>query len=282
MGTKISELPEVYIADSNDYFVIQRSDSNKKINVLNLSKALGGSSNTEIDLSNYATISDLNGKVDKVTGKSLVLDTEISKIHEHTNKTVLDSITDNKISEWNNKSNFTGSYNDLIDKPTIPTKVSQLTNDSNYTTQTYVQNKIAEAALNGGEVDLSNYVTKELGNASQITFTDGQTFQAKLDAGTLKGAKGDTGAKGQDGLTTKISMNGTTYTHVGGTITLPNCATQSYVIDKINEALSQGGGNISVSYDEVNEELTFSSTITDNMITYDEAEESLMIGGITD
>ena len=72
-------------------------------------------------------------------------------------------------------------------------------------------------------------------------------------------------------------MNGTTYTHVGGTITLPNCATQSYVIEKINEALSQGGGNISVSYDEINEELTFSSTTSDE---YNETEESLIIGGI--
>ena len=95
-----------------------------------------------------------------------------------------------------------------------------------------------------------------------------------LNLGIPKGDKGD---KGQDGLTTRISMNGTTYTHVGGTITLPNCATQSYVIEKINEALSQGGGNISVSYDEINEELTFSSTTSDE---YNETEESLIIGGI--
>lgn len=31
--------------------------------------------------------------------------------------------------------------------------------------------------------------------ASQVKFADGQTFQQKLDAGTLKGEKGDTGAK---------------------------------------------------------------------------------------
>lgn len=92
----------------------------------------------------------------------------------------------------------------------------------------------------GGEVDLSGYVTKETGNASQITFADGQTFQAKLDAGTLKGDKGDkgdageqgpqgpqgpAGANGADGLTTSISVNGTTYTQVDGLITLPNYPT---------------------------------------------------------
>lgn len=32
---------------------------------------------------------------------------------------------------------FSGSYSDLTNKPTIPTKVSQLTNDSNFTTTTY-------------------------------------------------------------------------------------------------------------------------------------------------
>ena len=35
--------------------------------------------------------------------------------------------------------------------------------------------------------------------AAQVKFTDGQTFQQKLDAGTLKGEKGDTGAAGPAG-----------------------------------------------------------------------------------
>lgn len=83
--------------------------------------------------------------------------------------------------------------------PTVPTKTSQLTNDSSFATETYVNNKIAEASLSGGEVDLSGYVTKETGNANQITFSDGQTFQAKLDAGTLKGDKGDKGDTGATG-----------------------------------------------------------------------------------
>lgn len=46
---------------------------------------------------------------------------------------------------------------------------------------------------------LANYVTKETGNANQITFNDGQTFQEKLDAETLKGAKGDQGEPGANG-----------------------------------------------------------------------------------
>lgn len=92
-----------------------------------------------------------------------------------------------------------GNYEDLTNKPTIPNKTSQLTNDSNFVNSTYVNNKIAEASLSGGEVDLSGYVTKEIGNASQITFTDGQTFQEKLDSGTFKGEKGDQGPQGEKG-----------------------------------------------------------------------------------
>lgn len=54
--------------------------------------------------------------------------------------------------------------------------------------------------------------------ASQIKFTDGQTFQQKLDTGTLKGEKGDTGATGAKGDTgAKITSIELTIT--GSTIT---------------------------------------------------------------
>lgn len=86
---------------------------------------------------------------------------DLSAVHEHTNKDVLDSITALDISAWNAKSDFSGSYNDLTDKPTIPTNVSQLTNDLSLATENFVLNKIAEAELNQKEVDLSGYATKD-------------------------------------------------------------------------------------------------------------------------
>ena len=45
-------------------------------------------------------------------------------------------ITSNDISNWNNKSDFSGSYNDLTNKPTVPSKVSDLTNDTGFVTNT--------------------------------------------------------------------------------------------------------------------------------------------------
>ena len=123
-----------------------------------------------------------------------------------------------------------------------------------------VNKKVASGGT-GGTVDLSGYVTKETGNANQITFTDGQTFQAKLDAGTLKGDKGDKGEqgevgaqgpkgdKGADGVTTSIVVNGNTYTHVDGVITLPNYPTNV-----------SGGG-----------------TIPDNVVLFEETTETPII-----
>ena len=46
--------------------------------------------------------------------------------------------------DWNNKSDFSGSYTDLTDKPTIPSKTSQLTNDSGFIT---TDNKVKQNAF---------------------------------------------------------------------------------------------------------------------------------------
>ena len=193
----------------------------------------------------------------------------------------------------------------------VVTKTSQLTNDANYASETFVTNKIAEAQLGGGEVDLSGYVTKGTGNASQITFSDGETFQTKLDSGALKGDKGDkgdigatgpqglkgdkgdtgergpqgiqgiqgpSGANGQDGLTTAVSVNGSSYTHIDGTITLPNYptiptnvsaftndsnyASETYVTNAIANA-QLGGGNTEIDLSGyVTKELGNASQIT--------------------
>ena len=42
------------------------------------------------------------------------------------------NITNNDITNWNNKSDFSGDYNDLINKPTIPTSLSSLTDDATH------------------------------------------------------------------------------------------------------------------------------------------------------
>ena len=70
------------------------------------------------------------------------------------------TITSQDITDWNNKSDFSGSYNDLTDKPTIPTKTSQLTNDGSDGTSTYIEaDELAAVATTGDYDDLTNKPT---------------------------------------------------------------------------------------------------------------------------
>ena len=144
----------------------------------------------------------------------------------------------------------TAYVDEKVDNLVIPKKVSDLTNDVNYATETHVANAIANAQLGGdqGEINLNGLVAKnEVGNASQILFNDGESFQTKLDAGVLKGEKGEQGIqgekgeqgpkgdqgeqgpKGEDGLTTSIAVNGSTFVHQNGVITLPDYHTKEEV-----------------------------------------------------
>ena len=258
-------------------------------------------------LGKMLSITKANGKwtVSKIvlsaltTGNTMEF-TPTSDYHPATKKYVDDTIS----------GYATETYVDTaIGEINIPTKTSDLTNDSDFVNSTFVTNKIDEAQLAGEEVDLSGYVTKETGNANQITFVDGQTFQEKLNSGTLKGdkgdkgdqgekgeqgerglqgltgakgdkgdkgdqgekgeqgerglqgltgAKGDKGDKGADGLTTSVKVNGTTYTHSNGLITLPNYpsltgyATEEFVDSSIANAISfDADGNLVITINGV-------------------------------
>ena len=133
-----------------------------KVNEWNNKSDFSGSYN---DLTNKPTIPTVDvtkayvdGEVSKKADKSHTH----NELHSHSNKTVLDGITSSKVNEWNNKSTFNGDYNSLTNKPVIPST-------EGLATESYVQQKIAEASLSGGEVDLSEYATKaELNNKSNL------------------------------------------------------------------------------------------------------------------
>ena len=89
----------------------------------------------------------------------------------------------------------TGSYNDLLNKPTIPTKTSQLTNDSGFTsnngTVTSVGVKMNGATkgtvTSSGTIDLGTVLTShqdisgKANLAGNNTFTGGQTITGSKD-----------------------------------------------------------------------------------------------------
>lgn len=90
--------------------------------------------------------------------------------HTHINKTALDEITSTKVTEWDGKA-----------------------------TETFVTNKIAEAQLGGGEIDLSRYATKvEMQLKADKTYVDTEISTISLTPGP-KGDKGDKGEQGPSG-----------------------------------------------------------------------------------
>ena len=127
--------------DTNIY--LQLNDIESEINELK---------EGNINLSNYVTKDELSEKADK------------SELHSHNNKSVLDGITSNKIIEWDNKSVFSGNYNDLTNKPTIPTKVSELTNDESYLTS------IPDDYVTDSELNSKGYLTEHQDISNRVGF----------------------------------------------------------------------------------------------------------------
>lgn len=73
-------------------------------------------------------------------------------------------------------------------KTEIPTKTSQLANDNMFATESFVTNKIAEAELSGGDVDLSGYATKdELNKKANVEDIPTKVSELTNDAGYIKG-----------------------------------------------------------------------------------------------
>lgn len=77
-----------------------------------------------IDLNNYATKDYVEDAINnaKLEGGDVQVDlssyAKKTDLHEHSNKSVLDNITNSKVNQWDNKSDFSGNYNDLTNKPT--------------------------------------------------------------------------------------------------------------------------------------------------------------------
>ena len=70
--------------------------------------------------------------------------------------------------------------------PHIPTKTSELENDSKFVNETYVNEKIAEAELGGGDVDLSGLATKdELNKKADKTEIPTNISELNNDSGFL-------------------------------------------------------------------------------------------------
>lgn len=107
------------------------------------------------------------------------------------------------------------SYNDLTDKPTIPTKVSELTNDSNFQTEEEVNTKISNIDLSGksdvGHIHSYNELTHKPNIPTKVSELNNDIkFQTESQVDT-KIANIDLSGKSDVGHTHEISdVNGLT------------------------------------------------------------------------
>lgn len=104
------------------------------------------------------------------------------------------SITNADITAWNNKSDFSGDYDDLTNKPTIPTKTSDLTNDGADGTAQYLENDetaYATASIPYAKVDSTSTATAYTATVPGITqLRQGVSFW--LENGVVTSASGFT------------------------------------------------------------------------------------------
>ena len=110
---------ETWVEDKG--YLTEHQDISGKLDV-SAFNTYSGSVNTQ--LNSKASENDLNALNDTVTA--------------HTANTTV-HVTASEKSAWNGKSDFSGNYNDLSNKPTIPSKTSDLTNDSDFATTGDVQ-----------------------------------------------------------------------------------------------------------------------------------------------
>ena len=133
-----------------------------------------------------------------------------SDLHTHTNKAILDAITDAKITEWNSKSTFSGSYNDLTNKPTIP---AAYTHPSTHPASMITG--LATVATSGSYNDLTNKptiptVSNDLTNALKANYDAAYTHSQSAHAPSNAQKNSDI-TKAE--IEAKLTGDVTTHTH---------------------------------------------------------------------
>lgn len=141
----------------------------------------------KLDLSAYAKVADVNtalaGKVDKVSGKSLIDDAEIARLAN------VDNYDDAEVRGLINgkaDANHVHSYNDLTDKPVIPSIEGLATTN-------YVDGKVADLVASAPEtLDTLKELADALGNDADFATTITTSIGNKVDKEEGKSLVADT------------------------------------------------------------------------------------------
>lgn len=172
-------------------------------------------------------------------------------------------VTDTQKATWNAKSDFSGSYNDLTNKPTIPTLTSQLTNDSNFVSDSaYVHTD-------------NNYTTEEKNKlagieagaeVNTVTSVAGKT-------GTVVLTATDVGALPDSTFVSTININGQPQTTINF-----NSDPQTQISNKV-DALHEGSqGTAKIEYNDFG--IRISNTLNNGGGVYTAFSQMLSDAGI--
>ena len=217
----------------------------------------------KVDLSNYATKSQLDLKAD---GTALT---------SHTNNAVI-HITEAERTDWNNKSNFSGSYNDLSDKPTIPSAyvhpsshaATMITEDSTHRFVTDTEKSTWNAKSNltlgttsstafRGDQGNTAYIHSQAAHAPANAQANADITKEEIEAKLTGNIISHTHSQYIDDteLGTKVLTKDNTieYTPTADY----NPATKKYVDDAVAGSSGPDLGTYSMQYNEANDRLEF-------------------------
>ena len=281
LKTGVSGQEDILVQDNG---VTKRIKSNELIDTVDLTGyatetyvqnkiAEASLSGGEVDLSGYATKDDLNTKADKSA-----IPTKVSQLtndkgyltsHQDISEKADKIYVDTELAKKSNTSH-THSYNDLTDKPTIPstsnlatktelknglgtkadkssipTKTSQLTNDSGYITSVpseYVtENELNAKGYLTEHQDISNLATKtELNSKANTNHTHSQYLTSIPQEYVTE---------------TELNSALSTKANTSDIPSLDGYATETFVTNKIAEA-SLSGGEVDLSGLATKDELT--------------------------
>lgn len=146
----------VTVASGDNIVITDASDSSKIKRVANLltDHVKDSSAHSNIGSSANATQSTINTSIDTALGN------KISKSQ------TAGLVKNDGTIDTNTYSTFSGSYNDLSNKPTIPSKISDLTNDSDFIEKSSTTGLVK----NDGSIDTTTYV-----NTNDSRLSDART-----------------------------------------------------------------------------------------------------------
>ena len=121
---------------------------------------------TDTLLTEKANVNDIPASTSDLVNDSGFISQEIDPIYS---SSAASEITSNDITNWNNKSDFSGDYNDLTNKPVIPDVSNYVTKDTNELENYTLTNDLSSVATSNDYDDLDNKPSLFSGDYNDLT-----------------------------------------------------------------------------------------------------------------